>query len=340
MEKYTNEELLEVLPPHIRELKSTILSPKQKAVLGQFYILNGLDKKNSEGYFFRSNGDLANDCDIVERTVISAVNKLVRMGFVDTIRGSRKEGASFYRINQKVIDDYGKTKVDDYCKNPIEDCSNDYSKQIAEMTDKIKELEITVKKLVEKNTVIESKNCSTDTDIDKELDKEKEINNNILNKDSLNNIIEETESSKELEIGESEGNHTESQLVLNESLASVPIEKLSQASPTDDSTVTEPLEEETEIPTEEEQYQRWIKSLEPLVNDYPKTSSLTELDILKDKTIQAMREYNNEHQLDNDSLSWRIAGFIAERYSIQRERIETKNQKMAKLFKFQSSQLD
>ena len=73
MEKFTNEELLEVLHPQLKETKE--LTTKQKVVLGQLIIYNGLDKKNSEGYFFRSNKDLTNDCDIQEKTLITAINK-------------------------------------------------------------------------------------------------------------------------------------------------------------------------------------------------------------------------------------------------------------------------
>ena len=110
MEKYTNEELLDVLGSCLRESKE--LTPKQKAVLGQLYVYDGLNKKDKDGYFYRSNKDLCNDCDIKEeKTLIAAVRKLVLLGFIDTVRGSRKDGASLYRINRKVIDDYCKTPV-------------------------------------------------------------------------------------------------------------------------------------------------------------------------------------------------------------------------------------
>lgn len=95
MEKYTNEELLDVLDSSLRESKE--LTPKQKAVLGQLYIYDGLNKKDKDGYFYRSNKDLCNDCDIKEeKTLIAAVRKLVLLGFIDTVRGSRKDGASLY----------------------------------------------------------------------------------------------------------------------------------------------------------------------------------------------------------------------------------------------------
>ena len=218
MEKYSNEELLEVLPTNVRESKE--LTTKQKVVLGQLIIYSGLDKKDNEGYFFRSNKDLTNDCDIQEKTLIAAVNKLVMLGFIDTVRGTKKNNrASLYRINQKTIDDYCKTIVDDYSKRENENYSNDYSEIITAMHVRITELEITVKNLVERITVIEGRNYSTDTDKDIELDKEKELlNNNILNNTSFNNILGETESNQELETIDSDNNKlNQSQLVSIES---------------------------------------------------------------------------------------------------------------------------
>lgn len=279
MEKYSNEELLEVLHSSLRETKE--LTPKQKAVLGQLIIYSGLDKKNSDGYFFRSNKDLCTDCDIKEeKTVIAAVRKLVSLRFIETIRGTRK-AASLYRLNQKVIDDY--------CKTPIEDYSNDYSNKIVEMTNKIRELEITVKKLVERITVIEGKNYSTDTDIDKELDIDKDINNNILNNNIYNinnNILEETVNNKELETEGSEENLTLSQLALDES----------QASPTVVSTVTEPLKEDSHIPTEDEQYQLWLQVLTPCLNELEDAKTLEHFRHIKERLSQIGSDYLDSHE--------------------------------------------
>ena len=64
MEKYTKEELLEMLPTDVRDSKE--LTTKQKIVLGQLLIYNGLDMVKKNGYFYRSNRDLCSDCDIQE----------------------------------------------------------------------------------------------------------------------------------------------------------------------------------------------------------------------------------------------------------------------------------
>ena len=282
MEKYTNEELLEVLPSSVRETKE--LTSKQKVVLGQLIVYNGLEVVKKDGYFYRSNKDLCNDCEIQEKTLIAAVRKLESLGFIERKKGERTTGASEYHVNEKLIGDY--------CKKEIEDYSSDYSKQIVEMTDKIRELEITVKRLVERITVIEGKNYSTDTDIDKELDIEKEINNNILNNNSLYNNIEETFNSKELEIEESEENLTESQLVLDESLASVPIEELSQATLDADSTEVE----ETQTSTEDEQYQQWLQVLTPYLKELENVKTLVQLETIKNKLSQVGSDFLDNHE--------------------------------------------
>jgi hypothetical protein len=318
MEKFTNEELLEVLPTNVRESKE--LTTKQKVVLGQLIIYSGLDKKNSEGYFFRSNKDLTNDCDIQEKTLIAAINKLVMLGFIDTVRGTRKNNrASLYRINQKTIDDYCKTIVDDYSKKENENYSNDYSEIITAMHVRITELEITVKNLVERITVIESRNYSTDTDKEIELDKEKELlNNNILNNTSFNNILGETESNQELETIDSEENNlSESQLVSNESENSklnqsqlesneIPAEVLVSTNELDNindqtdadepSSIEELLSiDESYVPTAEEKeiWKGCLNIMNPYLSKMQSVTSRMIVDGIKDEIVCKVKNYFN-----------------------------------------------
>lgn len=281
MEKYTNEELLEVLPSSVKETKE--LTSKQKVVLGQLCVYNGLEIAKKDGYFYRSNKDLCDDCDIKsEHTLIAATRKLEMLGFIDRKKGSRGTGASEYRINEKLIGDY--------CKTYTANCSDNCSVKLAEMTTRIKELENTVKILVEKIAVIEGRNCSTDKDIDKELDKDIEINNNILN-----NILEETDSTKELEKEERTENFTESQLVLTESLASSP---LTDSTDTHTSTEDEsiPMEQQT-IPTEDEQFQQWLQVINPHLEQLENVQTLAQFEIIKNRLKESGAEYldNNDY---------------------------------------------
>lgn len=292
MEKYTNEELLEVLPSSVKETKE--LTSKQKVVLGQLCVYNGLEIAKKDGYFYRSNKDLCDDCDIKsEHTLIAATRKLEMLGFIDRKKGSRGSGASEYRINEKLIGDY--------CKTNTANCSDNCSVKLTEMTNRIKELENTVKILVEKIAVIEGLNCSTESEKEKELDKEIDI----LNNNSLNNIIEETNYSKELEKEESGENLTVSQLALEESL-SAPIEELSQVSKVFDSTDFEEICASTEdesiaveekvIPTEDEQYQQWLDALTPCLDELEDAQTLKQLDYIKVRLKQIGSEYLDCHE--------------------------------------------
>ena len=78
----------------------------------------------------------------------------------------------------------------------------------------------------------------------------------------------------------------------------------------------------------------------PLFVEYENASTLLKLENLMDKTSQAMREFERDHQFNDQSLTWKVAGVVAEKYTNHKDRIQTKFQQMAKMFKFQSSQLN
>lgn len=357
MEKFTNDELLEILPVAVRVTKE--LTKKQKVVLGQLMILNGLDKKDDEGFFYRSNRDLCADCDVEEHTLITAIRKLVYLGFIETKRGYRGT-ASYYKVLEDAIKDYCKTNTGNY--------SDNYSNDVLGMADRITELEITVKKLNRDY----SKNYSTDTEIDIEIDKDIDILiNNILEYtsketliDKLKTILDDTRREKELEEREAEAEIPVTQPVQTGSRASTPSENESLALPVteqvtpadethtilDGNTTPEVMQASTEaeatpveytpIPDDDERYQSWIQALMPLFVEYENASTLLKLENLMDKTSQAMREFERDHQFNDQSLTWKVAGVVAEKYTNHKDRIQTKFQQMAKMFKFQSSQLN
>lgn len=265
MENFTNEELLDVLPSNVKE--STELTTKQKVVLGQLYIYNGLDKSKRDGYFYRSNKDLCADCGIQEKTLITAVRRLEALGFINRKQGARTSGASEYRLDEK--------RINDYCKSDIEDYSNDYSKQITELTNRIKSLENTVKLLMGRITVIESRNYSTETDTESDKEIEKDI-------ESINNIIEEVNDEKLYE-QVSNNRLTESQLVQAESAT---LEQIMQSS-TDD--------EDATCSSEEEQYQQWLQLLEPYIDDVNEAKTIIQLNDIKSRMEQVASNYLDQH---------------------------------------------
>ena len=162
------------------------------------------------------------------------------------------------------------------------------------MTDRIKELEITVKRLVERITVIEGRNYSTDKEIDKELDIKKE-NNNILNKNSLYNNIKETESSKELEIDESEERLTDFQVAT--------IETPSEVETNNDKQTTIPTSEEKEL------IMQCNELINPFLLQVQSATSIQELNHINAKLIQAVQ---SKQSLLSD-MSESTARYIDER---------------------------
>ena len=266
MEKFTNEELLEVLPSNVKE--SIELTTKQKVILGQLYMYNGLEIAKKDGYFYRSNKDLCNDCGISEHTLIVAVRKLEALGFIERKKGARNSGASEYRINCKLMNDY--------CKTNTANCSEDYSKQILELSSRIKELENTVKLLMGRITVIESRNYSTETDTESDIEKEKDI-------ESINNIIKEKLKDEKLYEQVSTNRLTESQLVQAESAT---LEQIMQSS-TDD--------EDATCSSEEEQYQQWLQLLEPYIDDVNEAKTIVQLNDIKSRMEQVASNYLDQH---------------------------------------------
>ena len=184
MEKFNEEDLLSMLPPSLRKGKE--LSKKQKLVLAQLIIYDGLDQSKEYGYFFRSNKDLCNDIGISEPTLIVALEKLEDMGFIERVRGKRGVGASEYIVFKEKIDDYLNTKKQKF--------SNPYKKELLEMSDRIRDLEILASSLKDRISTIEEKNFSAEAESEKEAEIEIELKqdyNKLKNKDidSINNNI-------------------------------------------------------------------------------------------------------------------------------------------------------
>lgn len=190
MEKFNEEDLLSVLPPSLRKGKQ--LAKKQKLVLAQLMIYDGLDQSKDYGYFYRSNKDLCNDVGISEPTLIVTLGKLEDMGFIERERGKRGVGASEYRVFKEKIDDYLNTKNKNF--------SNQSQREMLEMSDRIRDLENLVSSLKDRISKIEEKNFSTEAESEEETEQELELeyyknyNNKELidnNKNNINNILKE-----------------------------------------------------------------------------------------------------------------------------------------------------
>ena len=183
---------MSVLPSSLRNGKQ--LAKKQKLVLAQLMIYDGLDQSKDYGYFYRSNKDLCNDVGISEPTLIVTLGKLEDMGFIERERGKRGVGASEYRVFKEKIDDYLNTKNKNF--------SNQSQREMLEMSDRIRDLENLVSSLKDRISKIEEKNFSTEAESEEETETEQELeleyyknyNNKELidnNKNNINNILKE-----------------------------------------------------------------------------------------------------------------------------------------------------
>ena len=181
MKKFNEEDLLSVLPPSLRNGKQ--LAKKQKLVLAQLMIYDGLDQSKDYGYFYRSNKDLCNDVGISEPTLIVTLGKLEDMGFIERVRGKRGVGASEYRVFKEKIDDYLNTKNKNF--------SNQSQREMLEMSDRIRDLENLVSSLEDRISKIEEKNFSTEAESEEETETEQELEleyyKNYNNKEIIDN---------------------------------------------------------------------------------------------------------------------------------------------------------
>lgn len=187
MEKFTENELLEVLPTTVRKGKE--LTKKQKMVLGQLIMYNSLDQSKNNGYFYRSNKDFCNDLGIETHTLLSALRKLEDMGFIERNKGSRGLGASEYVLHTERLNEGRKNIEANYTQN--------YTVLLERMSDRIRALEERVQFLMDKITPNAEGNYTSDTDTEKELELEYKNLNNIelidynINNNIKNNILKE-----------------------------------------------------------------------------------------------------------------------------------------------------
>ena len=195
-------DLLSLLPIEVQQSKE--LTINHKLVLGYLIEFNNIDKAKDNGYIYRTNDIISQETGVCLNTLRSSFTKLTDLGFIERTAGHRGK-ASEYRLHMSKIKSYGsKSKSygskfeDEDCTNKLnpksENCTNKLNPKSENCTNKlnpnyndllliINELRNEVKgyrsKVEEyKNEVEEYKmklnpifeNCTTDTDIDKEIE--------------------------------------------------------------------------------------------------------------------------------------------------------------------------
>lgn len=214
-------EVLELLPINIASSKN--FSSKCKTLIATLLLLNGLDKVKSDGYFFRTNQMLAQEANMTEQNLIINLRKLESLKFLSRKAGKRGE-ASEYRINETVINSYiDNEKVKRYAIDKIHYCNSETpnnsnnsnsnnsnnSNKLDDILLRISNIENTLLKM--QNTIDKIHYCNSvtsnnSTDTETEIDKEKDIDKDIILNNNINYNIEKikTELENTIDILETE----------------------------------------------------------------------------------------------------------------------------------------
>ena len=163
------------------------LTNKRKMILATLLYIDGIDTKDSKGYFYVENSYLCQIIGMSEPALIESLKYFNSIGIITRISGKRGS-ASLYKFNEKNFsnkfenlsnnfsDNFSNKSVDNQVVRELrtENLSNNFSKNLSD------------------NFSIKLKNFSTDIDIEEDIDKEIEIKKDIeLNKDknNINNIL-------------------------------------------------------------------------------------------------------------------------------------------------------
>jgi len=346
MEKFETTELMELVPC---ELQKT-LTKKQTLLLGYLIMLNGLEESKTNGTFHRSNEDILEDLsgEITKPTLISSIRRLETLNLIERSSGYRtKDGkqASTYKIIENNI-----------FKNQSNMNGNELTLELVKVIRAMQEQINFQNKIIGKillnqdlthnlthqnplNTEVSedmgkvqlnenlTHNLTPDTDIDKEIDINNNINKIINNiKETSNNInnklniIEERENiinniqEKETEVEEKIEEVKENELASTEFENEVEDneEKINESQAEKENTV-EPIEDEEEVDD---------------------TSPLTD-EQLEEKLINYFNEQKdtitNEHQLNEFET---VFNMVLQNF-LENEQITKEQFSHAKLFTVQ-----
>lgn len=222
LDDFTIEDANELLEDNgYQDLK---LTSKRKMILATLLYINGIDEKDSNGYFFVENLFLCKLIGISERALITSLNYFTEIGIITRISGKRGS-ASLYKFNEKTSVINFSNKSENFSHNFSNNFSNkSVDNQVVREMRK-ENFSNNFSDNLSKTSVINFsdnfKNFSTDIDKDIEedkdldIDKEKDIEKNNINKlynikliNYLNNInnniiyIKEKNIKKEKEIEE------------------------------------------------------------------------------------------------------------------------------------------
>ena len=99
--KYTDsqKEIIAFVPSNVLENKR--LTDASKLVYGVLAMYTGTEKYKNDGYFFRTNEEIAKECEISNKSVQRAIALLTNMNLIKKTTGKRHK-ANEYVINENV----------------------------------------------------------------------------------------------------------------------------------------------------------------------------------------------------------------------------------------------
>lgn len=329
MEKFSKKELLAMLPVELRE--TTGLTSSQKVVLAQLIVYDQLEQTKTNGYFYRTNSALMEDCDIKsEHTIIVAVTRLVILGLIERKAGSRGAGASEYRLTNK-LRQYLNSQTTKYSSDCSKECSTETVSEGDIVLDKgISSIIYSILQFIDNDSLKEKLKGILREAIEQELGKEvteaKKHEGTPAHDVSFASPVEEHQhvpaSTPVLEVLQSiPATETDNNAVKVES--SIPAQKDTLASPAQNDKDVSPGNDAGEvdvIPNNDELYDTWLDAFSPHLKAMGLTTSIEELDELKDNSIKAQQGFFKKyHVLDNEELLNRMARTMANRYNTRKQ---------------------
>ena len=170
------------------------LTNKRKMILATLLYINGIDEKDSNGYFFVENDFLSNLIGMSKRALITSLQYLQSVGLIERISGKRGS-ASLYKLQKtspitspinfthNVVDnqEVRELRTENFTHNLSKTSPINFTHNVENFTPDI--------------------DIEEDKDIDKEIEIKKEIDKNNINKINNNILyIKEKNNKKEKEI--------------------------------------------------------------------------------------------------------------------------------------------
>lgn len=222
----TQKEIIAFVPQEVLDNKT--LTDASKLVYGALVMYRGTEKYKNDGYFFRTNEEIAKECEISTKSVQRAVALLTNMNLIKKTTGKRHM-ANEYVINENVhldvkmstlknvhLEEDKNTKMSTLIEKMsiLESRINTMFERQNEILELLKMSFSNEKMSTSKNVHLENKNVPTDTDTDTDEDTDKNTIEISYCSDSTedNNVeIKEKINKKEIESVVSDNGTNETQ---------------------------------------------------------------------------------------------------------------------------------